>query len=171
MEKGRRSAWLRSGTDESALCEWLPWGAVVLLVVVLASFAAAGTAAQSAQKAGPVKAISASEAESELGIKVEALRLTEAGNLLDFRYRVLDPEKAHACLSRNVKPYIEEPSTGLRLSVPTMPTIGALRQTAVAPEKGKVYFILFGNAGTAVKAGSKVNVVFGGLTIENLTVE
>ena len=127
-------------------------------------------------KAGPVKeatqkSVPVSLAEQKLGIQIVALRLSEAGHLLDLRYRVIDPEKAHAFLSRNARPHVEDPASGLTLSVPEMPNVGALRATAVKPEAGKVYFILFGNAGTAIKAGHKVDIVVGDVRITNVTVE
>lgn len=132
---------------------------------------AAGPSEVGAAKSVPPKTPGSSEAEQKLGIQVVALRLSEAGNVLDLRYRVVDPEKAHQCLGRGVKPRIEDSRTGLTLSVPDMAYVGSLRQTAVAPEAGKVYFILFGNAGTAVKAGSRVTLVIGDIRLENLVVE
>jgi hypothetical protein len=150
--------------------QWTVAGFALLAGAVAAR--AAGPARQPAAfKPPPYDASTVSAAEEKLGIQVVALRLSHSGNLLDLRYRVVDPETAHACLGRDAKPHIEDPVNCLTLSVPSMPYVGALRQTAVAPQAGRVYFMLFGNAGTAVKAGSKVTLVIGGTRVENLIVE
>ena len=65
---------------------------------------------------------------------------------------------------------MKDPATGTRLTVPDMPNVGALRQTAVAPQAGKVYFILFWNPGGLVKPGQKVDLVLGGTTVRDLVV-
>ncbi len=105
-----------------------------------------------------------------IGISVVALRLSEGGNLLDLRYRVTDPAKAHELLNRHVSPYLQDPATGAKLTVPDMPYVGALRQTATEPLAGKVYFILFWNPGRAVKPGQKVQLVLGGKVVDDLVV-
>ncbi len=109
-------------------------------------------------------------AQRKLGIQVVALHLSEGGNILDLRYKVVDPAKAHACLSKDAKPLLEDPASGARLAVPDMAFVGALRQTAAEPLAGKVYFILFWNPRVLVKPGQKVNLVMGGVTVKNLVV-
>lgn len=109
--------------------------------------------------------------EDQYGIRVQSLRLTANGNLLDFRYKVIDPEKAHDFFKRENRPYLIEKSTGVRAKVPNMPKIGPLRQSAIKPEADKVYFILFANPGKLIKKGSKVTLHIGDSKIEDLVVE
>ena len=109
-------------------------------------------------------------AEDLMGISVVAIRLSQGGNLLDLRYRVTDPAKAHELLNRHVSPYLQDPETGQKLTVPDMPYVGALRQTAAEPLAGKVYFIIFWNPGGAVKPGQKVQLVLGGKVVDDLVV-
>jgi len=106
----------------------------------------------------------------ELGIEVVGLHITAGGNLVDFRYRVLDPHKAALLLNAREKPVLMDLAHGLRLSVPTMAYVGALRQTSIEPEAGKTYFILFGNAARSVVTGSRVTLVIGESRIEDLVV-
>ncbi len=109
--------------------------------------------------------------EAEWGIRVVSLRQTANGHLLDFRYRVVDPEKAALLLRREHKPVLIDEATGKKFPVPQMPKIGALRQSSLAPEAGKVYFILFKNPFGLLKSGSKVTVVIGDFKAENLVVD
>ena len=67
--------------------------------------------------------------------------------MLDFRFRVLDPEKAATLLRRQDKPYLIDEASGNKLAVPRMPKVGALRPSALNPKPGEVYFVLFNNTG------------------------
>ncbi len=67
--------------------------------------------------------------EEKWGVKVESLRVSAAGNLIDFRYRILDPEKATHLVDRRNKAYMIDQASGKVLSVPTTAKVGPLRQT------------------------------------------
>jgi len=69
----------------------------IILVTVLSGCASKSEAGYSS---GPEDITPAAEpvrgAEVKLGIRMEGLRLSAAGYILDFRYRVVDPEKGGA---------------------------------------------------------------------------
>jgi hypothetical protein len=110
--------------------------------------------------------------EEQWGVKIESLRTSGAGNLLDFRYRIIDPEKASHLVDRRNKAYMIDQSSGKVLSVPTTAKVGPMRQTVRygLPKKDRVYFVLFGNP-HLIKPGDKVTVVIGEFRVENLIVE
>lgn len=105
------------------------------------------------------------------GIQVASLRLTADGNIIDFRYRVVDPDKAAPLADRKIKAYLLDQSSGMKFGVPSPPKVGALRQNTLKLTPGRIYFILFGNGGQIIKSGSKVSVIIGDFRAENLTVE
>lgn len=110
--------------------------------------------------------------EARLGIRMEGLRLSAAGYILDFRYRVLDPARAAPLLDRKIRPYLLDVASGAQLGVPDTAKLGQLRTTGrnkVVPEQD--YFILFANPGRFVQAGNKMTLVMGDLRIENLVVQ
>lgn len=109
--------------------------------------------------------------KNKWGVKVESIRLSSAGYMLDFRYRILDPQKAAPLLSRQVKPYLVDQESGSKLIVPAPPKVGSLRQKSYQPIPGKIYFVLFSNPGRLVKPGNKVTVVIGDFRAEDLIVE
>ena len=108
--------------------------------------------------------------EEKWGIKIVGIRLTAADHMVDFRYKVLDSEKASLFLKRQVEPYLVDQETGAKLSIPKT-RLGPMRQTSVKPEENRDYFMLFGNPTGLIKPGSKVTLVIGDQKIENLVVE
>lgn len=109
--------------------------------------------------------------EEKWGIKILSIRQSANGYMLDFRYRVIDPDKASLLLSRKEKPYLIDQASGARFMVPSAPKVGPLRQTAIKPIADRNYFILFANPGKYVKPGNRVTVVIGEFRVQNLVVE
>jgi len=108
--------------------------------------------------------------EEKWGVKIIGIRLTANGYMLDFRYRVIDPEKALPLFDRKAKPYLIDQVSGAKFLVPNPPKVGALRSTR-KPEANRNYFMFFGNPGGYVKKGNKVTIVIGNFKAENLVVE
>jgi hypothetical protein len=110
--------------------------------------------------------------EEQWGVKIESLRTSAAGNLLDFRFRIIDPEKASYLVDRRNKAYMIDQASGKVLSVPTTAKVGPMRQTVRygLPKKDRIYFILFGNP-HLIKPGDKATVVIGDFKAENIVVE
>lgn len=113
----------------------------------------------------------AEELRSTWGIEIAALRLSAQGYFVDFRYKVIDPEKASPLASNELRPYLIDESTGKELRVPTTPKLGSLRQTTQKINAGQIYFMFFGNSRGIVKPGNKVTVVIGDRKLEHLTIE
>jgi hypothetical protein len=107
--------------------------------------------------------------EEKWGVKILGIRQTAHAYLLDFRFHVIDLEKAKPLIDRHAKPYIVDEATGMKLSVPSMPRFGSLRAKGNEPDRD--YFILFSNPKGLIKKGSKVTVVSGDFKVENLVVE
>ena len=105
------------------------------------------------------------------GIEITSLQLSSHGYMLDFRYKVLDPDKAGTLAARKNKPCLIDQATGAILRVPDTPKMGPLRQSAARLKAGKIYFALFSNSRGIVKSGSKVTVAIGDFRAENLIVQ
>ena len=90
--------------------------------------------------------------------------------MLDFRFRVLEPDRAAPLLDRSAKPHLIVQATGARVIVPSPPKIGPLRTTQ-APQTGRSYSVIFANPGGYIKRGNQVTVVIGDFRAEDLTVE
>jgi len=143
-----------------ALCQ-------LLLACLLLSSCVAGnqsTVSESATSTG------VQVAEDQLGIRVESLRWTADGYMLDFRYRVIDPEKARMVTDRAIKPHIIDEASGAKFLIPSSSKVGAMRQTTRQPEAQRVYWLLFANPAKYIKQGNLVTVVVGNYRLEHLVV-
>lgn len=108
--------------------------------------------------------------QEQWGVEVLGVQTTATGYLLDFRYRVLDAEKAAPLLDRSIKPYVIVEKDKARLQVPVTNKLGALRQTTKNVRANHNYFVLFSNPSRHVKSGDNVTVVIGDFVAKNLRV-
>ena len=104
------------------------------------------------------------------GVDITGVRLLASGYMLEFRYRVLDVDKALTLNEKANTAYLVDNKTGTVLSVPAMENIGQLRQTT-APDQGRSYYIVFGNPGRLVRHGDQVTVVIGKFRVDDLAVD
>jgi hypothetical protein len=106
----------------------------------------------------------------EWGVEVLFLRQTAGGYMLEFRYKVLDPQKAAALFERQTKPVLTHAESGAKFIVPTPAKTGALRNSN-APLEGRTYWMFFANPGRFVDQGDLVNIEIGDFLVEGLVVE
>lgn len=142
---------------------------MVTFFVLWSGAAFGGTAAMPPGAADELPAADFSAVEENWGIRVEGIRQSAAGYMLDFRYRVLDPEKAAPLFDRKTKPYLIDQASGKKFQVPNPPKTGPLRSSN-PPQADRVYAIFFGNPGTYIRPGSMVTVVIGEFMAEDLVV-
>lgn len=114
--------------------------------------------------------------EREWGIKLLGVRLTANGYALDFRYKVLDPQKAAPIVHRRFSPtpYLLVERSGAKLGVPFTDKAGSLRSSVTTPDqikRGRNYMALFANPGKHVKPGDTVTIAFGNFRAEHLVVQ
>lgn len=104
------------------------------------------------------------------GIEITSVRMSAAGHMVDFRYRVLDSKKAETLFVRANKPYLIDQKSEKVLAVPSMGKIGPLR-TSNKPKEGRIYWMFFSNPGGFVQSGNNVTVVIGDFRVENIVVQ
>ncbi|MCK5068952.1 MAG: hypothetical protein KAR01_00360 [Desulfocapsa sp.] len=104
------------------------------------------------------------------GIEVLGIRSTAAGYMLDFRYRVLDAEKANPLFRRKSRPQLIDQESGAHVGVFSSPKTGPMRTTNV-PQAGRNYFILFANPGRYIQPGNRVTISIDDFKVENLVVQ
>ena len=98
------------------------------------------------------------------------VKVAEAGELIRFNYRVLDPRKAVPLNDKKFEPELYDAQAKVKLSVPQMEKVGKLRQSST-PKAGMDYWMAFSNPTLAVKRGHRVDVVIGSFRANNLIVE
>lgn len=108
--------------------------------------------------------------ESAWGIDSLKVKYTEAGEMIRFTYRVVDPVKAAPLNDKKAEPVLYDAEAGVKLVVPQMEKIGKLRQSSSA-KAGMSYWMAFSNAGRRVRTGHRVDVQIGNFHANNLLVE
>ncbi len=101
--------------------------------------------------------------ESKWGIRVSQVAVTADGGLVDFRFIVLDPDKAAEMLSNvdNLPVLLPDGASVVVNSTAQMGAHPTLRA-------GQTYFLLYRNAGGTVRSGDALSVLFGDLKIEHV---
>ena len=129
------------------------------ILFIAAGVLISGCASTGADAPGPAAVEAIPTLAEQWGIEVVALRLTGSNYMLDFRYKVLDPDKAAELFERANKPVLIHQASGSRLEVPRPAKTGPLRPTN-PPLAGRTYFMLFSNPGV-VHAGDEVTIEIG----------
>jgi len=106
------------------------------------------------------------------GVELLGMRLTTAGYMLDFRFRVLDVDKALPLFDHRIKPHIVAERSNIKLPVPMSTKVGAFRPTNRGKniKADKTYYMIFGNPDRHLKVGEMVTVVIGDFKVEHLKV-
>lgn len=155
------------------------WVGVIMVPMLLGGCSGTGTTRHDGyerhMKAPVTEPPAEQQASSDIlsekwGIESHGIRLTSAGYMLDFRYRVLDASKAAPLLDRRTKTYVVVEKSDAKLGVPVSAKIGALRSSTKSVKEERNYFIMFSNPGRHVKTGDRVTVVIGDLVTGPLTV-
>ncbi len=163
---GRRAGWAALAALLGALATAGAWGAPALPVTIVNPGGANPAPVDDSNNT-----VVGSEAMLErFGIKPLGIRVSAAGYVLDFRYRVVDAEKAVTLLDPQMAPYVLVRDQGVRLGVPVTSKLGALRSSTRQLKADRNYFMLFTNPGRYVQSGDRVQVVIGSVTIDDLTV-
>ncbi len=128
-----------------------------------------GQSAVPAVKEGPLTAADVSSLARRWGIRIECMRLASDGYMLEFRYRIVDANKAQPLFTRGSKARLTDDASGLQTTVPNPPTTGALRSTNDA-KAGRTYFMFFANPARFIKTGNTVTVTIGDFSVSGIPV-
>ncbi|TFC02004.1 hypothetical protein [Cryobacterium mannosilyticum] len=142
-------------------------GRLIAIVVVAILLLGAGAARawwpeQKADVRAGTTLVTAEGMAARYGIDVNLIGVTAAGGLIEFRYQVVDPDKADRMMNdTTLLPIIvvEESGATMVISRP---------HHAAEPQLGGTYFFLFANAHNAIHAGSQVTLVMGDARLEHI---
>ena len=133
---------------------------VFIAIIVLALFLVGlgfyySPRAKSASPAAPV--ISQSTLESQYGLRVNLVAVTALGGMVDLRLKIMDGNKAKLLLEDQANfpaLYVSDANLTLNASADD-------KSQGIRFDDGGNLFLLYPNAGNAVKPGTPVNVLFG----------
>jgi hypothetical protein len=103
--------------------------------------------------------------EDQYGIRITMLAMTAGGGVLDFRFQVVDPEKATNYMQGDYEdlPYLIVEDSGTRIN-PRPHT------HHVGYDFGRTYYHFYRNPQGVVKTGSEVAIVLGDLRLNHIIV-
>jgi len=141
---------------------------LILLIVAAAAFLGYGVwrALQPAPPSDLNEYVSKEELEERYGLGVRLIGVTAGGGMVDFRLKILNPEKARESLQNpDNLPRLIAADTGEALTG----TEGL--DDDIDWEEGSILFILFSNTGGAIQPGSPVIVEFGEVQLEPIAAQ
>ena len=96
--------------------------------------------------------------EKDWGIQPVHLRITAEGYMMEFRYKVLDEEKALILSDRKFFPSLLSMKSQAKFSVPYGSTVGYLKSNRKFLKKGKNYIAMFSNENRHMLPGDQVRI-------------
>ena len=111
--------------------------------------------------------ISAKTLEERFGVRITLIAVTAAGGVVDFRYKILDQEKARFLFGdAHTMPTLLAEESGISLEPPRSEAKHNSRL-----ENGSSHFQFYANTRNALKPGARVTVLFGSLRLEPIIVQ
>ena len=140
----------------------------VVLLLVLAASAILILAYRQLIPANPkTPAISLTTLEEQYGVKINLIGVTAAGGLVDLRLKVVNAAKAGQLMQDNSAYPVLIVNNGRVILTPAREN----PQEELRVEDGGNIYLLFPNAGNAVKPGTNVTVRFGEINVEPIAAQ
>jgi hypothetical protein len=105
---------------------------------------------------------SADAVEARWGIRISHIAVIAGGGLIDFRFQVIDPDKAAALFSLDTRPILYAEETGKMVDSLYHPPHS---HNIVA---GQSQYFLYNDRGGAIQRGTLVSIVLGDLRLEHI---
>ncbi len=109
--------------------------------------------------------------EQDWGIQPVFLRITGGGYMIEFRYRVVDTEKARVLSSNKILPSMLSMKSRAKLAVPYSSTVGYMKSNRRFLKKDRNYIVFFANENRHMLPGDKVKIQVGNEVTEPLTID
>jgi len=141
---------------------WVLVVAVLLVVAVALGVKAVGARASDVRSG--TEAVSAQEFAAHTGITVTLLGVTGGGGMIEFRYQVVDPDKASLLLhDKDKTPILVAEGSGEVIGLVARPHAHKAELLL-----GGTYFFMLANTQNALRDGTKVTVIIGDVRLEHL---
>jgi hypothetical protein len=104
--------------------------------------------------------LSNDQLEAQYGVRITLIAATAMGGIVDFRYRIIDPDKAQSLLHHHIQPSLTAMDSGIILNPADM---GMKHHNML--KKNALTSTFYSNIRSAVKRGTQVAVSFGDLRV------
>lgn len=144
------------------------WVAIVLAALLLAGTGAARAwwPEQKADVRAGTTLVTAEGMAARYGIDVNLIGVSAAGGLIEFRYKVVDPDKASAMIhDAKLLPIVVVEDSGATMVIPRP------HKHATELQLGGTYFFMFANSHNAIHKGTLVTLVMGDARLEHIVAQ
>ncbi len=140
-----------------------PWPRFIGLLAVVMLLGVVGWRIGASMPAS-IPGLPATEAEiaDKWGVRVTHIAVLADGGLIDFRFQVLDPEKAGPVMEVDTRPHLYVEKTGQEVS-----SLYHIMHNHGIPA-GESHYLIYNNSNGAIKRGEAVSVVFGTMRLEHI---
>jgi len=137
---------------------------LVLFAVVAAVIAVVGLGLWTASRANQLPGVAASEAaiQEKYGIHMSHIAVLADGGLIDFRFQVIDADKASPLFELESRPIMIVEATGQK--------IGSLYHPPHAHNivAGQQQYFIYNNDRGAIQPGTSISILLGDLRLEHI---
>ncbi len=145
------------------------WPAVIVIVLllVLAGVGVKAATSHPADVRDGTQLVDVQGMADRAGVRITLLGLVAQGGMIQFRYQVVDPDKASNLLDDpKLRPILVVEETGETIVLSSRP-----HKHGSDVDLGGTYFFMMANAHNAVHDGTKLTVVIGDARIEHLVAQ
>lgn len=146
--------------------KWMAFGLAALLVIGVYTGKALWPEAKVDVREGTT-VVDADGMAARYGIKVTLVATSAAGGVVDFRYQVVDPDKANPLMHDvDLLPKLVVEDSGATIALSSLP-----HSHGTELQLGGNYFFLMANANNALHPGSLVTVIIGDARLEHVVAQ
>ncbi len=139
---------------------------VLILFLLIATAAILYNSAMIGTASPALIPLSRGALEEQYGLKVNLVSVTAAGGMVDLRLKIVDGEKARTLLQDKANFPVIHVSRGNR----TLNAPEDTKSQEISFENGVSLFLIYPNAGNAVKHGTPISIRFGEFALEPIEV-
>ncbi len=140
---------------------------LITLLAVGAGFGIRAVTARGADVRSGTEAVSVQDFAARTGIRVTLLGVTAEGGMIEFRYQVVDPDKASLLLHDDSKrPVLVAEDSGTTLAMLSRP-----HSHKADLRTGGTYFFLLANTRNAIRGGTPVTIIVDDVRLEHVVAQ
>ena len=141
--------------------------AAVLVVALVGFLGVRAAMAHAGDVRSGTQAVSAQDFAARTGVKVTLIGVTGGGGMIEFRYQVVDPDKASLLLHQEEKrPILVAEDSGQTLAMLSRP-----HSHKADLNLGGTYFFIMANTRSAIKDGTKVTIIVDDVRLEHVVAQ
>ncbi|CAN7153019.1 hypothetical protein LJR027_000070 [Terrabacter sp. LjRoot27] len=154
----------RDGDRRSRPRRWRAWAVIVLVLTVAIGLAVRATVNSAADVRSGTDLVDTQQFAAYTGVNLTLLGVTAEGGMIEFRYQVVDPDKASLLLHQDDRrPILVAEDSGVTLAMLSRP-----HNHKADLKAGGTYFFMMANTRNAIHDGTKVTVIVGGVRLEHV---